>query len=379
MKKDQANELLIKDIDSLHQLIEKSPSLSHCTLQSLDLRTSSIDWDTLTINDITLLGCELGSDVESILRKKGALIFPRQNHLPYDPYRKDFYTWQELMEGFNPTCDECLDWKIYSHFYKSKNNPGIKEALFQRIHDHAIDDCLRQLLEYNPVTGMPSKKCIGIMGGHGVLRTDPFYQKTAATAYLLAQAGYYIVSGGGPGIMEATNLGAYMANYSQTELADALEMIAPAAYYTDPGYMDLAVEVLSKYPRSNDNLAIPTWFYGHEPSNLFATRIAKYFSNSIREDNLLAISLYGVIFAPGSAGTTQEIFQDAAQNHYATYDFYSPMVFLGKERYEIQTSLFPLLKQLSWERTYGDLLFLSDEPDEILEFIRSHPPIRKEI
>ena len=29
------------------------------------------------------------------------------------------------------------------------------------------------------------------------------------------------------------------------------------------------------------------------------------------------------MYAPGSAGTTQEIFQEAAQNHYATYGYHS--------------------------------------------------------
>ncbi|MEM7659751.1 MAG: hypothetical protein AAF399_26800, partial [Bacteroidota bacterium] len=89
------------------------------------------------------------------------------------------------------------------------------------------------------------------------------------------------------------------------------------------------------------------------------------------------ISLYGVIFAPGSAGTTQEIFQDAAQNHYCTHGYFSPMVFLGAERYEIQTLIFPLLKQLAWNREYGKLLFLSDEPSEISDFILAHPPTAK--
>ena len=76
---------------------------------------------------------------------------------------------------------------------------------------------------------------------------------------------------------------------------------------------------------------MPTWFYGHEPTNLFSVHVAKYFSNSIREDGLLAIAEHGIIFSPGSAGTTQEIFQDATQNHYATFGTISPMVFLSKE------------------------------------------------
>ncbi|MEZ4986428.1 MAG: hypothetical protein R2795_15550 [Saprospiraceae bacterium] len=121
-------------------------------------------------------------------------------------------------------------------------------------------------------------------------------------------------------------------------------------------------------------MAIPTWFYGHEPSNLFASHIAKYFSNSIREDTLLAIALYGIIFAPGSAGTTQEIFMDAAQNHYATFNYYSPMVFLGRQRYEVDTLIYPLVRQLAWGKPHYDLLHLSDDPMEIVSFLQQHQP-----
>src|SRR5690625_7804389 len=103
------------------------------------------------------------------------------------------------------------------------------------------------------------------------------------------------------------------------------------------------------------NLAIPTWFYGHEPSNLFASSIAKYFSNSIREDVLLAICLYGIIFAPGSAGTTQEIFHEAAQNHYGTMGFYSTMVFLGNIRYVEDIDLYSVVQQLSVGKDNNDI------------------------
>ena len=108
---------------------------------------------------------------------------------------------------------------------------------------------------------------------------------------------------------------------------------------------------------------------------MFSSHIAKYFSNSIREDGLLAVSLFGVVYAPGSAGTTQEIFMDATQNHYGSFGYYSPMVFLGKKRYVKDTFLFPLLQQLAWERKYADLLFMTDSPEEIVDFIKQHPPI----
>lgn len=135
-----------------------------------------------------------------------------------------------------------------------------------------------------------------------------------------------------------------------------------------------ATNVLEKYPDGTENLAIPTWFYGHEPSNLFATFIAKYFSNSIREDTLLTISLFGLVYAPGSAGTTQEIFQEAAQNHYGTSGYYSPMIFLSKKRYVEDTSIYSVVHQLAQGRAYKDLLFLTDSAELAIDFIVANPP-----
>ena len=51
-----------------------------------------------------------------------------------------------------------------------------------------------------------------------------------------------------------------------------------------------ALAVRDRCPGGRQSLGVPTWFYGHEPTNLFATHVAKYFANSIREDGLLAIA-----------------------------------------------------------------------------------------
>ena len=90
---------------------------------------------------------------------------------------------------------------------------------------------------------------------------------------------------------------------------------------------------------------------------------------------MLSICLYGIIYAPGSAGTTQEIFQEAAQNHYGTFGYYSPMIFLGKKRYIEDTSLYSVLHQLAVGMPYKELLYLTDDPDLAVNFIESHPPI----
>jgi uncharacterized protein (TIGR00730 family) len=49
---------------------------------------------------------------------------------------------------------------------------------------------------------------VTIFGSARTLPDDPYYQKAVETARLLAQAGITVITGGGPGIMEAANKGA---------------------------------------------------------------------------------------------------------------------------------------------------------------------------
>ena len=90
---------------------------------------------------------------------------------------------------------------------------------------------------------------------------------------------------------------------------------------------------------------------------------------------LLAIAKHGVIYAPGSAGTIQEIFQDAAQNHYGTFEMASPMVFFGRRYWTEEKPVYPLLEGLAAGRQYGDLLTITDDVDEVVDFIATHPPV----
>ena len=226
------------------------------------------------------------------------------------------------------------------------------------------------------------KRVVAVMGGHGMEQQDEFYTKIAKVSRRLTQAGFLIISGGGPGAMEASHLGAFFAGRDEEELEAALAEIKvrpqgaePQREYKDLDWLIRAWRIRDKYPIPDGqethcmSIGIPTWLYGHEPPAPFATHIAKHFANSVREDGLLAIARHGAIFAPGSAGTTQEIFQDAAQNHYGTNGYYSPMILFGKQHWTTNRPVWSLLSKVARGHSYGELLVLTDSEDEIIRRI----------
>ncbi|TDL99200.1 MAG: hypothetical protein C4K58_07940 [Flavobacteriaceae bacterium] len=380
----ERQEIFISTLDECKVQLKKG-DLKHCVIQNIDLTGLEWDFEKLELYNTFFLACHLSKSQIISLIGLGAFVYPKFKGLPYQPFRNTLYNWQELLDGYHPTMDQSVDLKIYQNFVQTKFIPPVYEALAQRIHDHNIDRALKELIGYSK-DGMTQKKAIGIMGGHSVKRSSSMYQKVAVLAKMAQENGYFVVSGGGPGIMEAANLGAYFGGKKEKDLFKAIEILSDLNLenenqvdYLASNYISNAQKVLELYPVGQKSLAIPTWFYGHEPSNLFASVIAKFFSNSIREDTLLAICLHGVIFAPGSAGTTQEIFQEAAQNHYGTMGYFSPMVFLGKERYQEETQLYAVLKQLSMGKEYHQMLHLTDEPKEVISFLISHPPIPKKV
>jgi predicted Rossmann-fold nucleotide-binding protein len=371
----------IRDMDSFIEHVKKG-SLKNCVVQGLDVAILCVDWSQVDTENTMFLGCKLESiEEETRLLRKGAQFFAPFVGLPYNPYRTELYTPYELMGGYDAVENNSLDIRINKHFdAHGGHDADIMEALSQRIHDYSIDSAIKELLGQDETTGLTTRKAVGIMGGHLATRDDPYYRKTVDLARLLTQAGYFIVGGGGPGIMEAANLGAYLATASDDSVEKSIAILSKSPKYAkddgtmDPGYVGQAREVIAQYPNGADSLAIPTWFYGHEPVNLFATHIGKYFSNSIREDGLLAISIFGVVFAPGSAATTEEVFMDAAQNHYATFNYYSPMVFLGEGHY-LQSQVYSCLAQQAVGHPYAQMITISDNPQKLVDFIKKHPPL----
>ena len=371
--------------DALIAHVRAHGSLRGQVIQELDLRGDADLLRSISGAEAAFLGCNLDPETVVHLYKTGADLFPPlSSALPFRPYRSGLYTVEELYEGFDPAVpgsfwQHARDSRIYAYYeqLRASDEPiPIMESLAMRLHDHAIEDALGDLLFAGPSGPC---KVVAIMGGHAMRRDQTIYAEVARMARGLARAGYLVATGGGPGAMEAANLGAYLAEHHDDALDEALAILVDDVDYTSHHYLELALQVRQRWTNSagqGESLAVPTWFYGHEPSNMFASHIAKYFANSVREDGLLAIATHGVVFAPGSAGTIQEVFMDACQNHYGTFPLISPMILLGVEHWTTRLPVWPLLQAMSAGRPWGELIGLCDRGDEVLAFIEQHPPQR---
>ncbi len=294
------------------------------------------------------------------------------DEVPYNVTRRSLYNASDLYQGYEPSSDaqadmasysNCYDGMTYQHYLlMGKNAQNVNESLARTLHDHSIHVALDAFLANHD-----GRRCVGVMGGHAMLRTDPMYSSIVMLSKRLTEEGFCMLTGGGPGAMEATHLGAWMAGRPDKEVNDALKMLTVAPCFKDQGWLASAFKVMRRYPQSKyESLGVSTWLYGHEPSTPFATHIAKFFENSIREDSILTMAFGGIIYTPGSAGTMQEIFQDAVQNHYLSFGFASPMIFWGKKFWTEEMPVYPLLQHLLHTGRYKNLLLtLTDDAREI--------------
>lgn len=361
----------IASLDELRLLLSTYERIERFAFQDMDFSSLVTEDLTCRYYDCLFMGCTFSKQMR-VQIDSSCLIFSHID-VPYNCFRNALYTADTLYQGYSPGNPEsylgCYDDVVYRHYLqKGKVASDIKETLARTLHDHSISDALHDFL-----SRYDERRVVGIMGGHGLLRTDEPYRKIVNVSKRLTECGYLMVSGGGPGAMEATHLGAWMAGRSQAEVDEAMEVLSVAPSYRDALWLDTAFRVRSLYPQSTYySLGVPTWLYGHEPATPLATHIAKYFENAIREDGILTIAKGGIVYAPGSAGTMQEIFQDAVQNHYLSFGYASPMVFLDTDYWVSEMPVYPLLQSLSREEKYRNLLLsvYDDEADIVAEIER---------
>ena len=353
----------IETYDALLPLLQPGAVLRHYAFQNIEFGRNAVQ---CRYEDCIFFGCSMPDVMRNELAPD-CCVLPKLP-VPFNPFPAQLYTPSVLYAGYdfrNPvTFEQCYDTRIYRHYIShGKQAADIAETLARSLHDHSVSDALHDFLSL-----YDERRVVAVMGGHALLRTDDNYRKVVLIGKHLAEQGCLVATGGGPGAMEAAHLGVWLAGRHDSAVDDALMLLSHAPSYRCEGWLASAFALMEKMPRVSEccSIGIPTWFYGHEPATPFATHIAKYFDNSIREDGLLAIAKGGVIYSPGSAGTMQEIFQDAAQNHYLTCGYASPMVFLGSEYWNNVFPVYPLLAQLQENGCYRNLILsVTDSPADV--------------
>ncbi len=361
------------DVESVthfrHLVSAGADSMHGWHAQSLDLRGHARDLKALNPEGAIFLGCTFDAGVEESLRRRGALIFPKLHNVPFNPYRSGVYTAAELYPDISSTeYESTLDARVYQWSILPGRRGSLDATLAAALHDHAIGDALGELVEQGALSGT---KLVGVMGGHAAQRGTKEFAEAALLGRLLARAGFTVATGGGPGAMEAANLGAYLSGLPDADATAALEALAavPGFRPSVTAWARQAAAVVERYPDGTPTLGIPTWFYGHEPPNLFATHIAKYFANAVREAILLELCNGGIVFLPGAAGTVQEIFQDACENYYGAPETITPMVLVGREHWERTFPAWPMLQSLAAGKPMAEKIFLVDTVEDALAVV----------
>ena len=360
----------IEELYDLRQLLSQNETIRHCAFQAVNFEKCGFPLENYRFEDCLFMGCHFPVRMYYAM-DENCIVLPRVK-MPFKVFPKRLYDAKSLYlhykPGYHETWYTCYDTINYERYMAmGKQTDDIKETLCRVLHDHSIGNALEQFIK-----DYDEKDIVAVMGGHAVKRTDPNYRQIVTISKRLTEIGKLMVSGGGPGAMEAVHLGAWLAGRSDAEVEDALATIGVSPTFRDPGWLTHAFEVMEKYPHDPQfhSLGIPTWFYGHEPATPFATEIAKFFDNSVRENYIISIPMGGIIYTPGSAGTFQEIFQDAAQNHYETLGYSSPMIFLGKKYYTEETPIYTLLADLHERGKYQNLILkITDEPEDVIRYL----------
>ena len=181
---------------------------------------------------------------------------------------------------------------------------------------------------------------VSIFGSARTPPEDPVYQAARETAALLAQAGFAVITGGGPGIMEAANRGAFEAG--GTSVGCNIE--------------------LPHEQKSNDYLTLSLKF--------------KYFF--VRKMMFVKYSNAFVIF-PGGFGTLDELFESLTLIQTRKIRNF-PVVLYGSNYWTgmIDWIRSTVLSAANIAEEDLKLLHLTDSPAEIVEIIsRSQKPLEK--
>jgi uncharacterized protein (TIGR00730 family) len=177
---------------------------------------------------------------------------------------------------------------------------------------------------------------ISIFGSARTPREDPFYRAAEATGRAIARHGYAVITGGGPGIMEAANKGAQQAG----GLSVGCNIELPAEQGIND-YVDLAVEF--------------RYFFARK------TMFVKY--------------AQGFVIFPGGFGTLDELFESLTLAQTGKIEHF-PIVLFGSQYW---AGLLDWIRREGVPRDYLaatdlGLVRITDDPEEAAEIATTAEP-----
>jgi uncharacterized protein (TIGR00730 family) len=182
--------------------------------------------------------------------------------------------------------------------------------------------------------------CVSVFGSARTDVENPYYQKAVETSRLLVQSGYGVITGGGPGIMEAGNKGATEGNGKSVGL----------------------------------NIVLPF----EQSTNLYVNHPVDFDYFFVRKVMFVKYA-QGFITFPGGFGTLDELFEALTLMQTKKID-YKPVVLFGKAYWSGMVDWIEKI-MLNAEGNISlkdmDLLRMTDDPQEAVNFINnfyeSHP------
>jgi len=179
-------------------------------------------------------------------------------------------------------------------------------------------------------------RSVTFFGSARMKKSDPYYKKATRLAQLLSQSGFAVVTGGGPGVMEAANLGAFLQGGKSLGLSIKL----PNEQVTNPYVTDY------------------TEFY-------------YFFTRKV----CLTYSAEAFIYFPGGFGTFDEFFEILTLVQTKKV-IRVPIILVGKEYWEpfvhhIKTVMCDRYKMIS--RSDLKLFRVMDDEEKIVDILKRVP------
>ena len=176
-------------------------------------------------------------------------------------------------------------------------------------------------------------KAVSIFGSARTPRTDPFYGRARDLARSLGEEGFAVITGGGPGIMEAANRGAHDAGVTSIGLG-----------------IDLPHE-----QRMNEWVGLPLEFHYFFNRKVMFVRYASAF----------------VVF-PGGFGTFDELFEAATLRQTEKIRHF-PIVLFGSEYWRglVDWLRAPVLAEGKVGPEDVEMIEVTDDPARVHELVRA--------